>query len=403
MRTAGIGRLAGFSVVGLLGLGVLAVPAASAQTAPPTLTGEQVRNSPGVSGNALCATAGPFSFTIAGTATGPYPGTFSETVSGTVSDATSPRTLGTYTASFTITSATGNVTGTAKLSDDSFDTPCYYDAGNFSISGNSVYQATIQAAGETYADQGTTFFDWTEGSGVPEGDDNFTSSLSQVTPVTVNTATAVTSSAAPSVPGQAVTYTATVSPVPSGGTVAFTDGTTTIAGCGTVAVNTSTGKATCPVTYTAAGSHTITGAYSGAAGYAASTSAPLTENVVANKADLKMKLTVSTVAAGAGEVTVTETVTVTNQGPATASKIATVLTQPGPGRLKATNADGASVHGSLLTWNTPSLASGSSLTFTVVATAAHAKGTVPVTAGTLSATRDPNLLNNAALVLKRLG
>jgi hypothetical protein len=78
------------------------------------------------------------------------------------------------------------------------------------------------------------------------------------------TATATTlSSANPSVAGEQVTYTATVSPAPDGGTVAFADGGTTIAGCGAQPVDTSTGKATCQVTYDSTGAHAITAAYSG--------------------------------------------------------------------------------------------------------------------------------------------
>ena len=77
------------------------------------------------------------------------------------------------------------------------------------------------------------------------------------------TATTLASSANPSVVGQQVTYTATVSPVPDGGTVAFTDGTTTITECGAQPVDTSTGKATCTVTYTSPGAHSITATYGG--------------------------------------------------------------------------------------------------------------------------------------------
>ena len=75
-----------------------------------------------------------------------------------------------------------------------------------------------------------------------------------------------------------MTYTATVSPAPGGGTVAFTDGGNPVSGCGSVTVS-STGTATCPVTYTAAGSHTITARYLGDATYQASTSAALTQQV----------------------------------------------------------------------------------------------------------------------------
>ncbi len=63
--------------------------------------------------------------------------------------------------------------------------------------------------------------------------------------------------------GSPVTYTATVSPVPNSGTVAFTDGGTTISQCSAQLVNTSTGEATCEITYGTPGVHTIAAEYSG--------------------------------------------------------------------------------------------------------------------------------------------
>ena len=86
--------------------------------------------------------------------------------------------------------------------------------------------------------------------------------ISYTSPVTA-TATTLASSANPSVAGQQVTYTATVSPAPDGGTVAFTEGGATIGACGAQQVDTSTGKATCQVTYNSAGSHSITATYGG--------------------------------------------------------------------------------------------------------------------------------------------
>ena len=86
--------------------------------------------------------------------------------------------------------------------------------------------------------------------------------LTQVVNAT-GTTTALQSSANPSLPEQQVTYTATVSPIPDGGTVAFTDGVTTITGCESVVVNTTTGVASCQVTYPASGSHSIEADYSG--------------------------------------------------------------------------------------------------------------------------------------------
>jgi hypothetical protein len=84
------------------------------------------------------------------------------------------------------------------------------------------------------------------------------------------TTTTVSSSANPSVAGQRVTFTATVSPVPDGGTVAFTEGGTAITGCGAVTVDTATGTATCPVTYTSAGAHLVVAGYSGHGAFGAS-------------------------------------------------------------------------------------------------------------------------------------
>ncbi len=78
------------------------------------------------------------------------------------------------------------------------------------------------------------------------------------------TTTVALTSSSPSTPlGQAVTYTATVSPVPDGGKVAFADGGSTLSACREVAVSTSTGKASCQVTYATRGLHAITAAYLG--------------------------------------------------------------------------------------------------------------------------------------------
>ena len=100
-------------------------------------------------------------------------------------------------------------------------------------------------------------------------------------PPPTSTTTALSSSVNPSSVGQQVTYTATVSPVPEGGTVGFTDGGTTISGCGSVAVSTTTGQATCSVTYSVASTHTIVATYSGDATFASSTSPPLSQTVQA--------------------------------------------------------------------------------------------------------------------------
>lgn len=214
-----------------------------------------------------------------------------------------------------------------------------------------------------------------------------------------STGTKLASSASPSIPGQAVTYTATVSPTDGGGTVAFTDGGTPINGCSARAVSAG-GQATCQVTYPAAGSHAITAAYSGDAGYAKSTSSSLAQQVVQDKADLQVTLGAPASAADGSRVT--ETVTLTNQGPAPATKIVTVLAEPSG--LTVTSGGAAKVTGSLLTWSTASLAPGARVTFTVtLSVGAHARGAGLVLVATVADTPDPHPLNNAALAAIRLG
>ncbi|HEY1379129.1 MAG TPA: glycoside hydrolase family 44 protein [Gemmataceae bacterium] len=92
------------------------------------------------------------------------------------------------------------------------------------------------------------------------------------------TATTLFSSVNPSAFGDAVTFTANVGGSGTsaiGGTVTFKDGTTTL---GTV--NLTNGSATFMTSTLAAGTHTVTAAYSGATGYAPSTSAPWSQSVV---------------------------------------------------------------------------------------------------------------------------
>jgi large repetitive protein len=280
MRQANIRR---FTVIaaaaGLLGLSGLGVPAASAQTGPPTLSGEELSASTLVTGAVNCNSSGPFSFTALGTATGPYAGTFSETVSG---DALSGQTIsGDYTASFTITSATGDVTGTETLTSTiSGGDACYQDPTDFSIGGGSDYQATIQpSGGGTYTDQGTSYFNWSmdAAAGQPaNGDDEFASSQSQTTPVVVPTVTTVASSTSGvSDYGQPVTFTATVSPSDGNGTVAFDADGVPIAGCTSLPLTLvdGSGQAACTPapTQLAAGLDTITATYSGDPSYLTST------------------------------------------------------------------------------------------------------------------------------------
>jgi hypothetical protein len=93
------------------------------------------------------------------------------------------------------------------------------------------------------------------------------------------TTTSLTSSANPSIVGASLSYTATVSPVPNGGTISFSDNATPISGCQDVPVNTSTGVATCTVTYATVGSHSITATYGGNFSYSGSISPTLVQEV----------------------------------------------------------------------------------------------------------------------------
>ena len=118
------------------------------------------------------------------------------------------------------------------------------------------------------------------------GDTTFNVSASTAQPLTVPSAavgTTTTVSADNTSPGtgQKVTFTATVAPAVSTygtppGTVTFLDGTTTL-GTGTL----SNGTATYATTTLAAGAHSITATYPGSGVFAGSTSAVLSETVVA--------------------------------------------------------------------------------------------------------------------------
>ncbi|WP_027502789.1 Ig-like domain-containing protein [Rhodococcus sp. UNC363MFTsu5.1] len=105
-------------------------------------------------------------------------------------------------------------------------------------------------------------------------------------------ATTTTAVAAPATAntGAAVDLTATVSPAPAGGTVQFKDGDDNIGG--PIALSGAT--ATLSHTFTAAGAHAITAVYSGAPGFAPSTSAPRSVEVSVATVDTTTVLTTPT-------------------------------------------------------------------------------------------------------------
>lgn len=89
------------------------------------------------------------------------------------------------------------------------------------------------------------------------------------------TTTSIRSSANPSAGGDTVTYTATVSPVPDGGNMSFAENGHVISGCGAVALDTTTGVATCSLSYASGGEHAVVASYSGYFSFNSSHSGPL--------------------------------------------------------------------------------------------------------------------------------
>ncbi len=182
------------------------------------------------------------------------------------------------------------------------------------------------------------------------GDANFAVSTSTVLNQSVGqggSVTTLTSSKNPSGVGQAVTFTATVSPAGGPGTptgtVTFTDGSNSL-GTGTL----SGGVATLTTSTLAAGTHSITAAYGGDGNFSPSTSAPLSQQVVANVATIKV--TVNPPSGTYGD-TETLTVTVTGSGPAPTGTVTI-----GQGSTKV---GGGPLVGGVLTITTSTLPAGS--------------------------------------------
>jgi hypothetical protein len=132
-------------------------------------------------------------------------------------------------------------------------------------------------------------------SAVYAGDANVSGSVSSNLSQTVNqsnTRTTLVSSANPGSFGQSITFTATTSAVAPGagtptGTVTFKDGATTLG-----SVSLSGGSGTFTTTALTIGAHSITALYAGSTGFAASTSAALSETV--NKAATSIAITSAT-------------------------------------------------------------------------------------------------------------
>jgi hypothetical protein len=156
MRSVGVGaggrrgrRL--LLLTGCLILGVLRLGAVDAQAATPSsLTGETF-TSQRVTGSTLTGTCndegGSFSFSVSGTAAGPFAGTFTESGSFT---AHPDGFLIDFSSTFTITSTSGTVTGTKRLVGDESHVLC--NAGSLATDKlTTAYTATINGTGR---DQG---------------------------------------------------------------------------------------------------------------------------------------------------------------------------------------------------------------------------------------------------------
>ncbi len=256
-------------------------------TAPPAGTGVSFGGAAAQftvdSGTQITATSPPGTGTVHITVTTPagtsaataadqyrYTHTATTTTTTALLSSANPSVAGqsvTFTATVSPASGTGMPTGTVTFSDGGaqIGTATLASGGTATIATASPLAVGIHAITAAYS-----------------GDTAFTASTGSLTQ-TVNqavttTTTAVSSSANPAVTGQTVTYTATVSPVPDGGTVAFSDNGAPITGCSSLQVATSTGTATCQISYKIAGTHPITAAYAGDTAFTASTGS-LTQTV----------------------------------------------------------------------------------------------------------------------------
>ena len=247
--------------------------------------------------------------------------------SATVASTTATPVVGqavTYTATVTATApSTGSPTGNVE----------FFDGGTAITACGG---ATGEPLGGGAPDTATCAVTYTSTTGSPHSitvvylgsadayNASATSAAITETVSTAATTTAVVSTTgSPSVVGQAVTYTATVTATaPSTGSptgnVEFFDGGTAITACsgatGEALGGLSPDTATCSVTYTTTGSHTITAKYLGATGsYTASAVSPSITQTV-NKASTATVVTTSNANGRGISVTYIATISVTAPG-----------------------------------------------------------------------------------------
>src|SRR3954452_8203473 len=165
----------------LLGLGlsvalglVVALPAAA--SAASTLTGETL-NGASASGNSSACLIPTFS--VSGTATGPYPGTFTESGSFSIVSFT-------FNATFTTASGTTTITGSKSASPSSPGFGGSMVCSDFGGSANLTevpYTATIHTTSGNFHDEGTSAVNVVITGSAATLTESFTSSLTQ--PVSV--------------------------------------------------------------------------------------------------------------------------------------------------------------------------------------------------------------------------
>jgi YVTN family beta-propeller protein len=186
------------------------------------------------------------------------------------------------------------------------------------------------------------------------------------------------------------TVTFTIQPS-TGGTANFGGSTQTA-----TAVTNSAGVATAPTLYagTTAGPVLVTAS----SGSGQATFMETVTSTAPARADLAISMSApGTLAPGASG---TVTVTVTNHGPQAAAHVLTLLYVPRG--LTITSTGGGTVLGGADVFTAPTLAAGQTLTYKVGVTAGHSAGPLLLLAGTGSATRDPDLLNNITAATLRI-
>jgi Bacterial Ig-like domain (group 3) len=270
-----------------------------------------------------------------------YAGSTSSTLTQTVNKAATTTSL-TSTSNPSVVGQQVFYTATVAVSAPGAGTPSGSDTVTFKDgastiscgSGSTAFNGTLATCSATY---NTTTGSPHSITAVFGGDANYAGSTSPALNQTVNqaaTTTSVTSTLNPSTVGQQVTYAATVAVTapgagaPSGSdTVTFKDGATTLScGSGSTAFNGTT--ATCVVTPTTAGSHSITAAFGGDANYSASTSSALSQTVNAASTTTSVASNHNPSVVGQA-VTYTATVAVTAPGSGTPSNTDTVTFKDG--------------------------------------------------------------------------